>query len=476
MNEKFFEKRNKYRNYIHFDDKKNAKALFEYICTSTNIKTHAFYPFIHYKISEKKYQRKNRLLKNFLFSPTTIKLKPFIYISHYFFNKQGKKVLHYKSKIRNINFPSHIDGSIYAYYAYLLSSPYEEFLVNNNLHNHVLAFRKVKKVINGVEKSQCNIDFCKTVFDEIRLRQNCMVLCLDISKFFDNLDHEIIKKNWCELLNDKKLPLDHYKVYKSLTTFASVDKVLLYKSLEISLNNSRPKVNGKRLTRLCSAKDFRKKVKANNLVDINKNKFGIPQGSPMSGILSNIYMMSFDKVVNGYLQSIDGMYFRYCDDIICIFSEKDKANVESLVIQQISLLKLCINQNKTQSLNFVNGKIVVPNGQISFNTPDRLQYLGLTFDGNKIGLRETGISKYHYKMRKAIRMRVRHFKDLQEKNRITTDSMYMRKLYKRYTYIGKRNYLSYVFRVAKAHESKNVKRQMSGHFEDFNKYLAKKLM
>ena len=93
----------------------------------------------------------------------------------------------------------------------------------------MLAFRKVYKVSENIKTSQCNIHFCKTVFDEIHERKTCIVLCFDIKKFFDNLNHEILKENWCELLEVQRLPLDHFKVYKSLTQYASVDKIFLYK-------------------------------------------------------------------------------------------------------------------------------------------------------------------------------------------------------------------------------------------------------
>jgi retron-type reverse transcriptase len=45
---------------------------------------------------------------------------------------------------------------------------------------------------------------------------------------------------------------------------------------------------------------------------------GIPQGSPISALLSNIYMFSFDKHMKNYVDSIGGKYFRYCDDMLLI--------------------------------------------------------------------------------------------------------------------------------------------------------------
>ena len=43
-------------------------------------------------------------------------------------------------------------------------------------------------------------------------------------------------------------------------------------------------------------------------------RYGIPQGSPMSAILSNIYMLDFDKYCCELANNFGGIYRRYCDD------------------------------------------------------------------------------------------------------------------------------------------------------------------
>ena len=141
------------------------------------------------------------------------------------------------------------------------------------------------------------------------------------------------------LLEVQRLPLDHFKVYKSLTQYASVDKIFLYKVLAISLHNRRPKKNGKPLTRLCESNEFREKVKKNNLINVNKTGVGIPQGSPLSGILSNIYMMDFDRAVHQFMREINGNYYRYCDDILCIGTIETEIEIRSFIEKQIALLK-----------------------------------------------------------------------------------------------------------------------------------------
>lgn len=441
INQSFFDKRHKNRNYLHFDEKPSPKLVYSYVLNSSNIVSHSFYPFISYNLTEKKIGKSNQQV-----------------------------VPSFKDRL--INYPSHMDSHIYAYYSKVLEARYEDYLSEKSLRNTVLAFRKVKVLTNGNELSQCNIHFSKNVFDYISQKKDCLVLCYDITKFFDNLNHKILKANWIRLLDAGCcLPPDHYKVYSSLTRFASVDKQDLYKELGLSLNS---RTLNNRLKRLCTAKEFRDKVRKNKLVTFNKKREGIPQGSPISGLLSNIYMMDFDEVVSNYLTGINGKYFRYCDDMIFIFDASDKLKVEHLIKSEIQKLILPINSAKTQEIEFKNGLSSFNPLSINYSNPCKLQYLGLLFDGKNVYLRDTGLSKYNRKLRKAIRMRTAHYKRLKI-NKRHGNGIYMRTLHTRFTYIGKRNYISYAFRVADVHKSSNVKRQVKGHYKLFNRYLAKKL-
>lgn len=452
----FFERRNKARNYLHFDEKKSSKKIFEYVSNKEKVSKHSFFPTISYSLKEEKISKKDKRIVPF---KGTLKSK-------YIIDQYS-----YKNKLRSINFPSHIDGNIYAYYSKILESNYLNFLSKNNLESNVIAFRKITEIDNlGKEKSLCNIHFARNVFNFIKEKENCFVLCLDISGFFDNLDHEILKNNWIKLLEETRLPKDHYQVYKSLTKYSYVDKKDLYKALGLSLNS---RTLHKRLNRLCDIQTFRKKIREANLIKKNLKYKGIPQGSPISGMLSNLYMMDFDSKVSKIIAEMDGRYYRYCDDMIFIIDESSSNIIMSLIFDEINKIKLKINNKKTQKIIFKGGKVQI-NNQPTFNNPNQLQYLGVLFDGDNVFLRETGLSKLHYKLRKAIRMRSTHYARLKFYDRHNNQGMYMKTLYSRFTYIGKRNYLSYAYRVSKVFESKNIKSQVKSHFGTFNDYLDKK--
>lgn len=49
--------------------------------------------------------------------------------------------------------------------------------------------------------------------------------------------------------------------------------------------------------------------------------------------------------------------------------------------------------------------------------------------------------------------------------------IYRKALNQRFSYIGKNNYLSYVFQLARIHDSVEEKRQVSGNWNNMSNYL-----
>lgn len=68
--------------------------------------------------------------------------------------------------------------------------------------------------------------------------------------------------------------------------------------------------------RLFDIEQFRKFKQGK--VNVNKESYGMVQGSAISSVMSNIYMIKFDKLVNDIVTSNNGIYRRYSDDIIII--------------------------------------------------------------------------------------------------------------------------------------------------------------
>ncbi|OAB33137.1 hypothetical protein PMSD_15605 [Paenibacillus macquariensis subsp. defensor] len=63
----------------------------------------------------------------------------------------------------------------------------------------------------------------------------------------------------------------------------------------------------------------------------HSDNFGVPQGSAISAVLSNIYMLDFDKIVNDNVTEKNGLYMRYSDDFIVILP-KDNLDIFVLLL------------------------------------------------------------------------------------------------------------------------------------------------
>ena len=406
------------KGYLHFDypisdSTEEFGKIERYITSSDNVARHSFYPFINYEISSRKITR----------------------------NDKGKLIP--KSKPRPIAFASHLDSQIYAYYSKLLNKHYETEVHKRGIGDSVLAFRSL---------GMSNIDFAKQAFDRIRQFGECGVVAVDISGFFNNLDHEILKRIWCKLLSIDRLPKDHFNVFKSITKFSLVSKDEVYEQFSISKNNPR---DGRK--RICTAKEFRDQVRKNGLISGNPKKTkGIPQGSAISALLSNIYMMDFDEKITEVVSEINGVYFRYCDDMLFIVPHEFTAGIEQQVMDEIAELQLDINTDKTEVREFRSTRA---SGTVS-DKP--LQYLGFTFDGQQVLIRSAALARYSERMKRGVRLAkaTKKKRDKAVSSPDTIKPLFRQKLYEKYSHKGRRNFIRYGLRAAKKMNSKSIRRQL----------------
>jgi hypothetical protein len=314
------------------------------------------------------------------------------------------------------------------------------------------------------DSGKCNIHFAKEAFDWIRDNGECTALAFDIKSFFDTLDHRVLKRQWAAALGRAQLPDDHYAVFKSLTRFSWVMREDAFSALAISKHN--PRAGHRR--RLCSPDEFRRKLRERGLVHTNPDKFGIPQGSPMSAVLSNIYMLEFDAAVCAKVASVGGLYRRYCDDMLCIVPQVHSEEVEAFVLAEIKKIKLEIQTAKTLRHHFrLNSG--------SLGADKALQYLGFLFDGQRVLLRNAGISKYYTRMRAAVRLaaatKTKADKTLPHAE-ASANPIKRKKLNTRYSYLGGRNFVSYAVRAADEFSDNTIKRQVRRHWRKLNRHVA----
>ena len=427
----------------------------DYIFDKNNIKKHSFYPFIHRKLSLRKFRR--------------IK------------NADGTKSLHRESsyKDREVFYANHLDSMIYGYYSDIVTKKYEKKLKEHGIEDCVSAYRSIPLNKNIDSRSKCNIDFANDIFKYIDDNKNrdLIVITFDITSFFDNLNHKRLKDTWIEILDEKILPDDHYAIFKNLTKFSYIELEDIYEEFKNEIivdkkgKNVKTRIPNIELLKeknalaFCHLKDFNSRIRDKNL--IKKNRFkskedfqkgnyrikGIPQGSPISATLANVYLLHFDKLINNKINEINGIYRRYSDDMIVVADEKD--------------------------MDFVYKKF---------------EYLGFSYDGENVYLKSSGLAKYYRKMKRSIKRSGFYAK--YGKNQVP--QIFKNRLYKRYTIIGAHrrkivkkaphlpntfirtntydwgNFLTYAKLASNVFKKNKINNQISNHWNKFHKLIKDK--
>ena len=160
------------------------------------------------------------------------------------------------------------------------------------------------------------------------------------------------------------------------------------------------------MNRFFNLDEFHRRKK--ELIKKNPNNYGIPQGSSVSAVYANIYMIDFDKAIVDYVSDRNGLYRRYCDDIVIVIPMKrDQLCDSAIEIQEFikekekDLPNVKSNEKKTERLFYENHVFYDPQcmNQLegSERTPQKLSYLGFDFDGINVRIRGKSIYKFYYR-------------------------------------------------------------------------------
>lgn len=420
--------------------------------------------------------------------------------------QENEKAYGLETKIRPISFTSHFDNYIYGFYAFAINEKYQEYIRNHEFNPVVLAYR------TDLE-GKCNIQFAKEVFDIIKTIGPCTAIALDIKGYFDSIDHQILKEKWCKILGIKELPIDQYKIFRSLTKYSYVNKNSILKHFNVNLDKKK-REKEKWVTLLDLIPDkiagntFKAKfdlLRSRKLIVINKQKKekdtlswkGIPQGSAMSALLSNIYLIDFDEYIFSLSHKLDFFYRRYCDDIIIICPTESADCIKNIVIEDISKkYKLTIQDKKTEIIDFrayKNGGLrsfkrsndSKTNQFPSLSNDERncknLQYLGFEFNGQKTYIRPGSLSRFFRKLKGRIVKTVM----MAYSNKSKSNKIYKQQILHRYSHLGRRNFLTYALNASKKYyknsegirkegmDSPSIKKQVSAHIGIIEKEIKK---
>ena len=405
------------RSYLHFDTPVSEETAARIATEPCAVARHPFYPFIAYNVTTQKIRK-----------------------------RVGGGVEKKKPKVRPIAYAAHKDSHIFAHYSTILCELYELQLRERGLQQVVTAFRSLDH--------RRNIHFANEVFEFIKVQGDCAVFAADISDYFGSMRHDQLKRAWCSLLGVARLPDDHFAVFKAVARYSSVDRVKLCKVL--GLDPDRPRAD--RRQRFCSPRQFREIVRPSGLITVNSNGSGIPQGSPISAVLSNIYLLEFDSIMHTAVAAHGGLYRRYCDDILFVVPTPDaRLALLTLLMKLVTDLGLEAHPDKTEAIDFVRaGSRVVASKTLS--------YLGFTFDGENKRIKPASIARFYMKMRRGVgRAQAIRYRACQKSGVWTPHRT--RKLNILYSYLGRHNFLSYAFDAAHVMNDPGIKHQVKAHWK-----------
>lgn len=478
---------------------KDKKSVCSYVKNKNKIKKHSFSPFIHKSITSRKLRKQYDSNGNILHNGQRVLLKP---------------------KKRDLYYSNHLDANVFSYYGFILNKKYGKILKNKGLNEVITAYRRIPIIENGVKiRNKCNIDFANDVFNYIRENKNreLVAIAFDIKGFFDNLNHQKLKQSWCNIYNWDKLEEDHYNVFRNITKFSYVEEIELFNLFKNQIitetkTGTRKKksidklkyLNNQNAIAFCEKKDLhliRKKglIRSNKYYNKKLRDFGICQGSPISSVLANIYMLDFDTTIQNNITKINGLYRRYSDDMVVVCDKENKNFVIDLMTKEIEDKALLeIQDSKTQIFHFYteNNKLVCGqefSGQLNSNSKNRnFEYLGFSFDGEITSLKTSSLAKYYRKMKLNVR-RSNYYSSTIDNN--TNGQIFKRRLYKRFSYVGSNrtkkykrvygttnkwkvtnsynwgNYITYAKLASDTLENNIVKSQIKRHWKNLNEHL-----
>lgn len=201
-------------------------------------------------------------------------------------------------KIRVLSIASIQDTMVQNLLYEVITPTMENTFKSLNIHNHSFAYRKNKSANHAVQFIQQDLS-----------KGYHYVLNGDIQKFFDKIDHTLMKEK-----------LDRYFDPQSV-----VGK-LLYRFLHV--NRISPDTHNQHMARIHEFNKQKKSGKYNPLpkkCPSEKRTIGIPQGGVLSGLLANLFLMDFDNYVCNTLKTLvpdlDFKYYRYADDFVLLFKD-----------------------------------------------------------------------------------------------------------------------------------------------------------
>lgn len=212
-----------------------------------------------------------------------------------------------------------------------LANQYLSHLFDGFLHREILSYR-IRRNYRGENKITSQHDAIRSVKDYLSSHRgsNIYVAECDIMKFFDILNHKIIKREFYALLAKagageteviNKLfnsYIDSYSFYRDVRLKNS-DKAY-WNRYRIAMNKMNKEREFEWIDPECLLKEtVYSKTEWNN----ERDSIGTPQGGALSLLVSNIVMNSVDRAIVGEPDP-ERLFLRFGDDILLMHTSRQK--------------------------------------------------------------------------------------------------------------------------------------------------------
>lgn len=250
-------------------------------------------------------------------------------------------------------------------YRLIMSEIFPDKVVNHLFSKYVLSYALQSTLINSnvaTRKDKGSKEayrlFIKYTNKLIYEKKKIYVLKLDISKYFYNINHNILMNMVSEKIKDERV-LDMLKVILDTTDNDYVNKTILS-----VVNREIYKVNKLNI----STSEKEKLINELKSIPLYRKGYGLPIGNMSSQILAVFFLNKVDHFIKEKLNC--KYYIRYMDDLVILGNDKEELkNIFESVSKYIESFDLNVNKKSgiyslSNSVNFLGYNFKVFNNKL----------------------------------------------------------------------------------------------------------------
>ena len=250
-------------------------------------------------------------------------------------------------------------------YRLIMSESFPDKVVNHLFSKYVLSYALQSTLINSnvaTRKDKGSKEayrlFIKYTNKLIYEKKKNYVLKIDISKYFYNINHNILMNMVSEKIKDERV-LDMLKVILDTTDNDYVNKTILS-----VVNREIYKVNKLNI----STSEKEKLINELKSIPLYRKGYGLPIGNMSSQILAVFFLNKVDHFIKEKLNC--KYYIRYMDDLVILGNDKEELkNIFESVSKYIESFDLNVNKKSgiyslSNSVNFLGYNFKVFNNKL----------------------------------------------------------------------------------------------------------------